>query len=158
MHRGRHGHKRLDSQSGSDQSVAADLDPGLRLLVGPACAFSSLHHHHRLPFARRARMAPQQFTTVDLTPRRHHGYAVLLFIFGTLFPPLGASSITTYSSPLAHYPSSRCSAVWHRFRLLVKRRAHNMRVHPRCALSLLFSGTRILTQPSQVTSTTSISR
>lgn len=27
---------------------------------------------------------------VDLTPRRHHGYAVLLFIFGTLFPPLGA--------------------------------------------------------------------
>lgn len=26
---------------------------------------------------------------VDLTPRRHHGYAVVLFIFGTLFPPLG---------------------------------------------------------------------
>lgn len=28
-------------------------------------------------------------TKVDLTPRRHHGYAVLLFIMGTLFPPLG---------------------------------------------------------------------
>jgi hypothetical protein len=25
----------------------------------------------------------------DLTPRRHHGYAFLLFIVGTLFPPLG---------------------------------------------------------------------
>ena len=37
-------------------------------------------------------MAPQTFTKVDLTPRRHHGYAVLLFIFGTLFPPLGEPS------------------------------------------------------------------
>jgi hypothetical protein len=26
---------------------------------------------------------------IDLTPRRHHGYAVVLFIMGTLFPPLG---------------------------------------------------------------------
>ncbi|KAJ3492381.1 hypothetical protein NLI96_g46 [Meripilus lineatus] len=34
-------------------------------------------------------VAPQQFTKVDLTPRRHHGYAVFLFILGTLFPPLG---------------------------------------------------------------------
>ncbi|RDX56538.1 hypothetical protein OH76DRAFT_1336347 [Lentinus brumalis] len=29
---------------------------------------------------------------VDLTPRRHHGYAVLLFIFGTLFPPLAVAA------------------------------------------------------------------
>ena len=36
-------------------------------------------------------VAPQQFTKVDLTPRRHHGYAVFLFILGTLFPPLGKS-------------------------------------------------------------------
>lgn len=28
----------------------------------------------------------------DLTPRKHHGYAVLLFIMGTLFPPLGKDS------------------------------------------------------------------
>lgn len=28
---------------------------------------------------------------LDLTPRRHHGYAVLLFIMGTLLPPLGTS-------------------------------------------------------------------
>lgn len=27
---------------------------------------------------------------VDLTPKKHHGYAVLLFILGTLLPPLGA--------------------------------------------------------------------
>lgn len=27
--------------------------------------------------------------TVDLTPRRHHGFAILLFILGTLLPPLG---------------------------------------------------------------------
>ncbi|PSR94104.1 hypothetical protein PHLCEN_2v4532 [Hermanssonia centrifuga] len=31
----------------------------------------------------------QTFTKVDLTPKKHHGYSVLLFIFGTLFPPLG---------------------------------------------------------------------
>lgn len=35
---------------------------------------------------------PQTFTKVDLTPRRHHGYAVLLFIFGTLFPPLAVAA------------------------------------------------------------------
>ncbi|KIL69751.1 hypothetical protein M378DRAFT_156984 [Amanita muscaria Koide BX008] len=28
----------------------------------------------------------------DLTPRRHHGYAVLLFIMGTLFPPLAVAA------------------------------------------------------------------
>lgn len=30
---------------------------------------------------------------IDLTPKRHHGYAVLLFILGTLFPPLGKLSV-----------------------------------------------------------------
>ncbi|KAI0093523.1 hypothetical protein BDY19DRAFT_882084 [Irpex rosettiformis] len=29
---------------------------------------------------------------IDLTPRRHHGYVVLLFIFGTLFPPLAVAA------------------------------------------------------------------
>ncbi|TFK76439.1 hypothetical protein BDN72DRAFT_785339 [Pluteus cervinus] len=29
---------------------------------------------------------------VDLTPKRHHGYAVLLFIMGTLFPPLAVAA------------------------------------------------------------------
>ncbi|KAJ3558289.1 hypothetical protein NP233_g11537 [Leucocoprinus birnbaumii] len=29
---------------------------------------------------------------VDLTPRRHHGYAVVLFIMGTLFPPLAVAA------------------------------------------------------------------
>lgn len=33
-------------------------------------------------------MAPMPIK-VDLTPKRHHGYSVVLFIFGTLFPPLG---------------------------------------------------------------------
>jgi len=36
--------------------------------------------------------SPQQFTKVDLTPRRHHGYAVVLFIMGTLFPPLAVAA------------------------------------------------------------------
>lgn len=31
---------------------------------------------------------------VDLTPKKHHGYAVLLFILGTLLPPLGAPQFT----------------------------------------------------------------
>ena len=26
---------------------------------------------------------------IELKPKRHHGYTVLLFIMGTLFPPLG---------------------------------------------------------------------
>ncbi|KAI1794572.1 hypothetical protein LXA43DRAFT_995642 [Ganoderma leucocontextum] len=30
--------------------------------------------------------------SVDLTPRRHHGYAVLLFILGTLLPPLAVAA------------------------------------------------------------------
>ncbi|KAH9857100.1 hypothetical protein C2E23DRAFT_881576 [Lenzites betulinus] len=29
---------------------------------------------------------------VDLTPRRHHGYAVILFILGTLLPPLAVAA------------------------------------------------------------------
>ncbi|KAK7693711.1 hypothetical protein QCA50_003283 [Cerrena zonata] len=37
-------------------------------------------------------VAPQQFTKVDLTPKRHHGYAVVLFIMGTLFPPLAVAA------------------------------------------------------------------
>ncbi|KZT09544.1 uncharacterized protein LAESUDRAFT_646253 [Laetiporus sulphureus 93-53] len=35
---------------------------------------------------------PQTFTKVDLTPRRHHGYAILLCIMGTLFPPLAVAA------------------------------------------------------------------
>ncbi|KAF8760379.1 hypothetical protein RHS01_01732, partial [Rhizoctonia solani] len=35
---------------------------------------------------------PEQFTKIDLTPKRHHGYAVLLFIFGTFFPPLAVAA------------------------------------------------------------------
>lgn len=29
---------------------------------------------------------------IDLKPKRYHGYAFLLFIMGTLFPPMGSSS------------------------------------------------------------------
>ncbi|KAG8708549.1 hypothetical protein FRC11_006371, partial [Ceratobasidium sp. 423] len=39
-----------------------------------------------------AKRRPEQFTKVDLTPRRHHGFAVLLFIFGTFFPPLAVAA------------------------------------------------------------------
>ncbi|KAG6897577.1 hypothetical protein C0992_000165 [Termitomyces sp. T32_za158] len=33
-----------------------------------------------------------QSANVDLKPKRHHGYAVLLFIMGTLFPPLAVAA------------------------------------------------------------------
>lgn len=32
---------------------------------------------------------PQEWTKVDLKPKKYHGYAVLLCIMGTLVPPLG---------------------------------------------------------------------
>jgi len=35
---------------------------------------------------------PQNFTKIDLKPKRHHGYAVLLFILGTLLPPLAVAA------------------------------------------------------------------
>ncbi|KAL6305341.1 hypothetical protein BKA93DRAFT_731230 [Sparassis latifolia] len=34
----------------------------------------------------------RSFTKVDLTPRRYHGYAVILFILGTLLPPLAVAA------------------------------------------------------------------
>lgn len=37
-------------------------------------------------------MASYVPTKIDLTPKRHHGYAVLLFIMGTLFPPLAVAA------------------------------------------------------------------
>lgn len=51
---------------------------------------------------------------VDLTPRKHHGYAVLLFIFGTLFPPLGTSS-SLHPAVMSQILKGLCScrsAVW----------------------------------------------
>ncbi|KAF8507338.1 hypothetical protein BU17DRAFT_78139 [Hysterangium stoloniferum] len=35
---------------------------------------------------------PQQFTKVDLKPKKYHGYAFVLFIFGTIFPPLAVAA------------------------------------------------------------------
>ncbi|KAG9051190.1 hypothetical protein FS837_011305 [Tulasnella sp. UAMH 9824] len=35
---------------------------------------------------------PQTFTSIDLKPKRWHGYAVILFILGTLFPPLAVAA------------------------------------------------------------------
>jgi len=35
---------------------------------------------------------PQTFTKIDLKPKRHHGYAVILFILGTLLPPLAVAA------------------------------------------------------------------
>ncbi|THH19303.1 hypothetical protein EW146_g1833 [Bondarzewia mesenterica] len=39
-----------------------------------------------------ALMASYDFNKVDLTPRRHHGYAVVLFLLGSLFPPLAVAA------------------------------------------------------------------
>lgn len=54
-------------------------------------------------------------TKIDLTPKRHHGYAVLLFIMGTLFPPLGLfpSSLTAQRN-LITPPQSRRRKIWNR--------------------------------------------
>jgi len=35
---------------------------------------------------------PQTFTKIDLKPKAHHGYAVLLFVLGTLLPPLAVAA------------------------------------------------------------------
>jgi len=41
---------------------------------------------------------------IDLTPRRHHGYAVLLFIMGTLLPPLGNHILASLLSEQFSHP------------------------------------------------------
>lgn len=43
--------------------------------------------------ARQPTMNLNGSSKLDLTPRRHHGYSVFLFILGTLFPPLGMSCL-----------------------------------------------------------------
>jgi len=37
-------------------------------------------------------MAPKIPSKISLKPKRHHGYSVLLFIFGTLFPPMAVAA------------------------------------------------------------------
>ncbi|TFY71206.1 hypothetical protein EVG20_g1814 [Dentipellis fragilis] len=37
-------------------------------------------------------MQSYDFSKVDLKPKRHHGFSVLLFILGTLFPPLAVAA------------------------------------------------------------------
>ncbi|KAI0032278.1 hypothetical protein K488DRAFT_50235 [Vararia minispora EC-137] len=37
-------------------------------------------------------VAPQDFSKVSIKPKRHHGFNVLLFILGTLFPPLAVAA------------------------------------------------------------------
>lgn len=65
-----------------------------------------LHHHHHRTRHRPCQHSlllsnlhvtatmsrPYDLSKVDLKPKRHHGYSVLIFIFGTLFPPLGPST------------------------------------------------------------------
>ncbi|CCO28257.1 hypothetical protein BN14_02251 [Rhizoctonia solani AG-1 IB] len=52
----------------------------------------SLAFHHYIPETHIELSTTEQFTKIDLTPKRHHGYAVLLFIFGTFFPPLAVAA------------------------------------------------------------------
>lgn len=70
------------------------------------CSPTLLHHHHHRTRHRPCQHSlllsnlhvtatmsrPYDLSKVDLKPKRHHGYSVLIFIFGTLFPPLGPSS------------------------------------------------------------------
>lgn len=35
-----------------------------------------------------------QNTKLDLKPKRHHGYSAVLFVMGTLFPPLGELDVS----------------------------------------------------------------
>lgn len=50
---------------------------------------------------------------IELKPKRHHGYLVMLFIMGTLFPPMGASPISLLYTSLnyAKQPLLRDSAL-----------------------------------------------
>ena len=81
----------------SDRAPSAEcsLLPSSPIAAPPQPAHCR-HQRARRP-SRRRRHNPSSIMTdrvrsfnVDLTPKAHHGYAVLLFIFGTLFPPLGA--------------------------------------------------------------------
>jgi len=51
-------------------------------------------------------MASYVPTKIDLTPKRHHGYGVLLFILGTLFPPLGQYSLLVVPQPSSPSPTA----------------------------------------------------
>ena len=66
---------------------------------------------------------------VDLKPKKHHGYAVLLFIVGTLLPPLGMCSVCLGSR--AHRPSRR-RAFRHWKGLLDQHGVDTMWLYSRC--------------------------
>jgi hypothetical protein len=73
---------------------------------------------------------PNEFTKLDLKPRRYHFYNVLLFIFGTVLPPLGISHplITPNRFLLS---SSRLGPLWCRPRLLAQHPFDSLRLHSR---------------------------
>ena len=96
---------------------------------------------------------------VDFTPRRHHGFAVVLFILGTLFPPLGMSfpvTIAMWVCPtlIAFFPAhrSRCREVWGQRRFLAEPVTDDLRLYTWYAFSLLcypLSMPRPSTDPSR---------
>lgn len=99
--------------------------------VAKSNAATRLHHsHHRIRHrpcqhslllsnihATATMNRPYDFNKVDLKPKRHHGYSVIIFIFGTLFPPLGPSSalysvLHSGSCSDIHSSDSCCHPLW----------------------------------------------
>lgn len=70
-----------------------------------------------------------QNSKFDLKPKRHHGYSVVLFIMGTLFPPLGELSALLFAdkggAEYQSITSCRCT-FWNREGLLVESATNNM--------------------------------
>ena len=53
---------------------------------------------------------PNEFVKLDLKPQRYHFYKVLLYIFGTLFPPLGIRVLSLLEVITAYYPPTVISS------------------------------------------------
>lgn len=103
---------------------------------------------------------PSTTTTPKLPKtRRYHWYAVLLFIMGTLFPPLGTSSLTSPPSSTHnhHHHRSRRSQIRHRKGFLAQPAPDNRRLYPWSVLAVPISF-RVSILFSQVTHTTSTYR
>ena len=78
---------------------------------------------------------PNEFTKIDLKPRRFHFYYILLFILGTVFPPIGIQFFSSLNVNTAYHHSatlsSRRGPLWYRQRLLAQPPLDCMWLHSR---------------------------
>jgi hypothetical protein len=105
-------------------------------------------------------MAPPKRKPKIKAPQRRHWYQVVLFIFGSLFPPLGTSSHLLEDQRGNGPEPSRSyrSQVRHRHRLLPQPVSHYLWLYTRYIHRLSRRRRASLTRPYQAMSTTSTAR